>query len=89
MTLYLLISGRVTGVGFRFWAKRTADSFGLTGWVRNLSNGLVEIMVSGDKKSLEVFLEKCRRGPMFAKVNDIKIEWKEESLRQNNFEILE
>ncbi len=52
-----IVSGRVQGVGFRWFVKRTADSMGIAGWVKNLYNGNVELEAEGTKKDLDKFLE--------------------------------
>ncbi|MBF0521646.1 MAG: acylphosphatase [Candidatus Omnitrophica bacterium] len=54
---HILYSGMVQGVGFRFTAERFASRINLTGWVRNLSNGQVEILVEGSEEDIEQF---CR-----------------------------
>ena len=51
-------SGRVQGVGFRFTAQRVAKDFAVTGWVRNLADGRVELLVEGNEKEATAFLER-------------------------------
>ena len=70
--IHLLISGRVQGVGFRYNTKRTAQRLGLRGWVRNLEDGQVEVVVQGSEDLLEDFLAFCRQGPPSAFVKDLK-----------------
>lgn len=67
----LLISGRVQGVGYRDWAARRARELGLSGWVRNLRDGRVEAVASGDEAAVAAFVEACREGPMLAQVDGI------------------
>ena len=69
---HFIVSGRVQGVGFRAWAQKKADEFNLSGWVRNLSDGSVEIMVSGQETDELNFWQACQKGPLFAKVIDIR-----------------
>ena len=69
---HFIVSGRVQGVGFRAWAQKKADEFNLSGWVRNLSDGSVEIMVSGKETDELNFWQACQKGPLFAKVIDIR-----------------
>ncbi|HEV2417172.1 MAG TPA: acylphosphatase [Terriglobia bacterium] len=66
------ISGRVQGVGFRFFAEREAKSLGLRGYVRNLADGRVEAYAIGDLESLEKFEQKLAGGPATARVTEVK-----------------
>ncbi len=54
---HILYSGTVQGVGFRFTVQRHALSLDLTGWVKNLSDGSVEILVNGPKKNIEMLCQ--------------------------------
>lgn len=67
----ILVSGRVQGVGYRDWVVRTAQRSGLTGWVRNLKDGRVEIVASGDEAALGHLVEACREGPPLARVEHV------------------
>jgi acylphosphatase len=69
---HLLVSGIVQGVGYRAFAERAARDLALTGWVRNLDDGRVEIYVEGDAPVLDRFVERCRRGPRSAEVSGIE-----------------
>ncbi|MBQ4472485.1 MAG: acylphosphatase [Alphaproteobacteria bacterium] len=68
ITRYIKIIGRVQGVGFRRWAERTAEKYHISGWVRNLSDGSVEIMMKGETADVDAFLSACQSGPAFASV---------------------
>lgn len=68
------ISGRVQGVGYRDWTQRKARKLDLSGWVRNLPSGEVEAVFSGPAAQVEAMLAACRRGPQFARVDDVRIE---------------
>jgi len=70
----LLISGRVQGVFFRGWTETTARSLGLTGWVRNLTTGEVEIHVSGPPEKVDEMIRRCWEGPPAAEVADVQSE---------------
>jgi len=72
---HLIVSGFVQGVGYRQFVKKTALSFGLTGWVKNLDQGRVEALFYGPKEAIEKAINACRKGPFLADVKDIKIEW--------------
>lgn len=72
--VYLKISGRVQGVGFRRWSERTAKEIGgISGWVRNAEDGSVEILMKGEEAQVEEMIEKCRKGPLFARVDNISL----------------
>jgi acylphosphatase len=58
-----ILSGRVQGVGFRFFAERAARDAGVTGWVRNRSDGSVETVVEGEADAVARYLERLRAGP--------------------------
>lgn len=66
------ISGRVQGVGFRFFAERVANQLGIRGYVRNCWNGTVEVYAIGDAKSLEEFKRHLAEGPPSARVSGIE-----------------
>lgn len=75
--IQLLITGDVTGVGFRYFALRRAQSMGLTGWVRNVFKGTVEALVEGEKDKLEEFIKRCHHGPDVAWVEKVEVKWGE------------
>jgi acylphosphatase len=66
-----LVSGKVQGVFFRAFTKKVADELQLTGWVKNLSDGRVEVMVCGSQETLQKFLDVLRQGPPSSKVSDV------------------
>ncbi len=68
----VLISGKVQGVGFRYFTKLEAKLLGLNGWVKNLDSGKVEAVFEGDKKKVEKMLEWCEKGPPVSMVKEIK-----------------
>ena len=58
-----IVSGRVQGVGFRYWACREAEGLGLVGWVRNNDDGSVEIVAEGEASALDRFAAWLEAGP--------------------------
>jgi acylphosphatase len=66
------ITGRVQGVGFRWWTRQTATDLGLRGTVRNARDGSVEVAVAGDPEPLDRFEERLARGPASARVDDLQ-----------------
>jgi acylphosphatase len=72
--LHIYYSGSVQGVGFRFAAERTAASLGLTGWVKNLMDGRVEVLCEGKEIFLKDFLQKMNN--IFKEyIRDCDVEW--------------
>lgn len=69
-----VVTGRVTGVGFRYFAQDTARREGLTGVVRNLPDGRVEAIAEGDDASLTRFEAALRRGPSRARVERVEVD---------------
>jgi acylphosphatase len=82
-----LVSGRVQGVGFRFFVESAAVREGLHGWVRNLPDGRVEIAAEGDGEALERFERHVRHGPPGARVEDVEIDDEMPSGRTTGFAI--
>jgi acylphosphatase len=74
--LILRIHGRVQGVGYRATAVEKALEIGVTGWVRNLENGVVELQAEGTPEKLDRLLLWCRRGPRMARVHEVDI-WRQ------------
>ena len=70
----LAITGRVQGVGYRDWAVATGQRLGLSGWVRNRTDGSVEALVVGDDEAVGKMIEACRRGPTLARVDSVDVE---------------
>ena len=69
---HLLIKGRVQGVGFRWFARETAERLRLAGWIRNLATGQVEAEIEGPEDDLEHFFTEIATGLPYARVEDIE-----------------
>ncbi len=67
-----VISGRVQGVGFRYFAERVANQLGIRGYVKNLSTGSVEVYAIGNEPALEEFKRRLSEGPRSARVTGIE-----------------
>lgn len=70
---HLIISGRVQGVSYRVSAWEKARELSLTGWVRNLTDGRVEIVIEGDTETLDQMTAWAGQGPRFADVSDVSV----------------
>jgi acylphosphatase len=82
-----LIAGRVQGVGFRFFAEAQAAVEGVHGYVRNLPDGRVEVLVEGDDESVERVERALRRGPGGSRIDSVVVETVPPSGRATGFTI--
>jgi len=73
--IHVTVKGRVQGVGYRNWTYSQAKLLKLTGWVKNLPQGDVEITAEGPEGSLQSFLTFLRTGPALAKVSSVEAIW--------------
>jgi acylphosphatase len=69
------ITGRVHGVGFRYFAFREAQALDLVGWVANESDGSVRCVAEGLRERLEAFVDLLREGPPAAIVDGVSVAW--------------
>ena len=67
-----LVRGRVQGVGFRWFVEREAHMLGIAGWVRNNSDGSVEVMAQGTARADCRFRSRLREGPRASRVDDVE-----------------
>ena len=80
--------GRVQGVGFRFFVNSHAVAYGLTGWVRNMEDGSVDMEVQGPASKIEVFLETICEGNRFIRVDSIERRAVAANIGEHTFRIL-
>ena len=73
--LHAVVRGHVQGVSFRYYTQDTASSLGLTGWVRNLRDGSVEVTAEGPRAALVRLLAFLHRGPAAARVSEVLSDW--------------
>lgn len=66
------VTGKVQNCGYRDWVIRKAQGLRLTGWVRNLKDGRVEILVAGNDDATDALIEACREGPALCRVDDVE-----------------
>ncbi len=84
---HLFVSGRVQGVFYRDHTRRWATSSGLSGWVRNLADGRVEVLVEGEKKKIESLIDRLKEGPPMSRVEKVTTEWDEYTGEFSDFRI--
>ena len=73
---HVIITGEVQGIGFRYYIKEKAKMLGINGWVRNLIDGKVEAVFEGLEDKVKELIEWCKKGPSLAKVNHVKVEFR-------------
>lgn len=73
------------GVGFRAYVRAKARKMDIYGWVRNLKDGRVEAVLQGDKEKIDKLIFFCNRGPFFAKVTDVVLDWEESEEKFSEF----
>lgn len=85
----ILVHGRVTGVYFRAATQREARRLGITGWVRNRSDGTVEILAEGDEDSVKELIGWAHHGPSAARVEDVDVRYRSYTGEFPDFRITE
>ncbi len=82
----ILISGKVQGVGFREFIRREVGKIGgLVGYAKNLKNGDLKLLISGEEEKIKKLVEQCKKGPLLAYVKDISINDTETEEEFNSF----
>ena len=71
----MFVAGRVQGVFFRASCAEEARALGVTGWVRNASDGRVEAVFEGPEAAVEAMVGWCREGPAHARVDAVEVGW--------------
>ena len=70
VSFHAVVRGRVQGVGFRYFARQRAEVYGVSGFVRNLPDGSVELHAEGAAEAMRTFEADLRRGPSFGRVDE-------------------
>ncbi len=84
---HLWIQGRVQGVFYRAFTRDLALKLGLKGWVKNLPDGRVEVVLEGPEEKIQEAIKQCWQGPPAARVTDIEIKWEEPTDEFDGFDI--
>jgi len=69
---HLKIEGRVQGVGFRYFTRKTANKYAVSGWVKNMDDGTVEAVLAGNERAVLEMMDKLRDGPSPARVTGME-----------------
>ena len=88
MKKYLLISGKVQGVGFRHWLYMKANEKNIFGWVRNMTTGEVEALLIGKDEDVNKLVKQCEQGPFSSQVKQVKIQDYQQDHPRKSFVIL-
>lgn len=88
MKKHIVISGRVQGVGFRYWLYKAAVRNNINGWVKNKISGEVEALLIGSAVKIDNLIKLCEKGPPSSKITKIEVQnYKKEYLKKS-FEII-
>lgn len=82
------MSGRVQGVYYRAFTQEAALELGLSGWVRNLYDGSVQVEVEGPRAKVDELLARLRCGPSLAVVTDVAVTWKAATGKARGFAVV-
>jgi len=72
---HLWIRGYVQGVNFRHYTRQQAGLLGVTGWVKNLPDGRVEVVAEGEEGAVQALVAWCQHGPPMAEVEEVEVRW--------------
>ena len=87
MTRRYIVTGRVQGVGFRWFVEKEARAIGVGGWVRNNDNGNVEVLASGTDEQLARLYKTLKTGPRAARVDEVQEFDEEQEVNDKSFRI--
>lgn len=85
--IHAVVSGMVQGVGYRYFTVTTALKLGLTGWVRNLMNGDVELEAQGSRGDVAVLISQLRLGPKWSEVSHVAVDEIDPVPAETNFRV--
>ena len=88
MKKHLVISGKVQGVGFRYWLQRLAIEKNICGWVKNKVSGNVEALIIGEEKEIQELIKLCEMGPGSAKIDYVQINDYSKDYIKKDFDII-
>ena len=87
MKKHLVITGKVQGVGFRYWIKNLAINHNINGWVKNKMSGDVEALIIGEEKDVRKLIKLCEIGPSSATIQNIQVNHYKHDYSKEGFNI--
>ena len=88
MKKHIVISGKVQGVGFRYWLYKAAIQRNIDGWVRNKISGEVEALLVGNDVEINKLIKLCEKGPPSSKVTKVKVQSYQKEYLKKSFDII-
>ena len=88
MKKHIVISGKVQGVGFRYWLYKAAIQRNIDGWVRNKISGEVEALLVGSNVEINKLIKLCEKGPVTSEVTKVKVQSYQKEYLQKSFDII-
>ena len=88
MKKHIIISGKVQGVGFRYWLYKVAIQRNINGWVKNKISGEVEALVIGNDENVNYLINLCEKGPSLSKVTKVKVQNYQKEYLKKSFNII-
>ena len=88
MKKHIVITGKVQGVGFRYWLHKAAVRNNINGWVKNKISGDVEALLIGDEVEIDYLIKLCEKGPPSSKVTKIKVQNYQKEFLKKSFDII-
>ena len=88
MKKHIIISGKVQGVGFRYWLYKEAKQRNIDGWVRNKISGEVEALLIGNDVEISNLIKLCEKGPPSSEVTKVKVQNYQKEYLKKSFDII-
>jgi len=88
MKKHIVITGKVQGIGFRYWLYKAAIQRNIDGWVRNKISGEVEALIIGNDENVNDLIKLCEKGPTFSKVTKVKVQNYQKEYLKKSFDII-
>ena len=85
---HIVITGKVQGVGFRYWLYQIANEKNVYGWVKNKNTNEVEAVLIGEDKNVDELIKLVRKGPSSARVKNLNIQNYQKEYLRKSFDIL-